>query len=460
MRTAYLLACITCIAAYHTNAIEISGPVSQGAQGAPFAAPTIDVESRGYVVEEFFLTGEARAFRMVDDGEQSTDGLWATERETASKPFTTRILVVRPRSNSEFNGTVVVHWQNVTAGYELGSVADTEYLRGYAWVGVSAQKIGVDGFPGPDAAGLKQWDTARYGTLNHPGDAYSFDIFSQAGALVGPNRSHDIDPMGGLEVRRLIAAGASQSAHRLRTYINGVHLHAKVFDGFIPYIDFAGTISFDADKRGEQGGRSQPTSIRTDLDVPVFVVNSETETQAYFSARQPDTEKFRFWEVAGTSHVSMPRAIAANAPGLDSPNWLSFAPVYDAALRHMHIWLTKGTLPPTAPLIETASDNGTIQRDAHGNALGGIRLPDVAVPTASHNGFGRPVEGGSRFAFLYGRAQDFAPAELTTLYPRQQDFLNKYDAALSNAIDAGFVLAEERPRLQGEAATWAQQHLP
>jgi hypothetical protein len=31
---------------------------------------------------------------------------------------------------------------------------------------------------------------------------------------------------------------------------------------------------------------------------------------------------------------------------------------------------------------------------------------------------------------------------------------------LSNAIDAGVVLAEERPRLQGEAATWAQQHLP
>ncbi|MCZ6644597.1 MAG: alpha/beta hydrolase domain-containing protein, partial [Gammaproteobacteria bacterium] len=308
-----MCACGT-VSAHH---VEVSGPITSGSQGGPFAAPGVDVATLGYVVEEFFLTGKASAYRTVNGSKQSADGRWLTEREPKTKPYRTRILVVRPADNRDFNGTVIVHWQNVTAGYELGTVTDGEYLRGYAWVGVSAQSVGVNGFPGPNAAGLKQWDAERYGSLNHPGDAYSFDIFSQAGAVVEPNRmKRNNDPMGGLTVRHLVAAGASQSASRLRTYINGVHSDAQIFDGYIPYIDFASAINFAADKRGERGRRS--TQIRSDLDVPVFVVNSETETQAYCGARQPDTDRFRFWEAAGTSHVSVPRATAANAPGLNS----------------------------------------------------------------------------------------------------------------------------------------------
>jgi hypothetical protein len=453
--TVSLIACAGFVAAAEMSRPSVSGPIGGG---APFAAPTEDVSAAGYVVEEFFLTGQASAYEMVDGQDQSTNGVWDTERKAASQPYKTRILVVRPGSNQNFNGTVIVHWQNVTAGYELGTVApDSEYLRGYAWVGVSAQKIGIDGFPGPDAAGLKQWSADRYGSLSHPGDAYSFDIFSQAGRTVGPGRTVDEqpDPMGGLDVERLVAAGASQSAHRLRTYINGVHLHARVFDGFIPYIDFAGTISLAADKSGERRAQRAPTMVRTDLDVPVFVVNSETETQAYLSARQPDTDRFRFWEVAGTSHVSVPRETAATAPGLDSPNWLAFTPVYDAAVRHMHVWLTTGTPPPAAPVITTDGEPASITRDRHGNAIGGIRLPEIVVPTASHDGFGQPVEGGSRFAFLYGRALDFNDGELLALYPRRSDYVGKYAAALDAAIAAGYVLAEDRARLIQAATSWA-----
>ena len=449
--TLVAVAACACVSA---DDIEVTGPITLGSQGAPFSAPTVDVAARGYIVEEYFLTGRASAYRNVDGAEQTADGRWSTEREPTAEPFKTRILVVRPAANRDFNGTVIVHWQNVTAGYELGSVTDSEYLRGYAWVGVSAQAVGVNGFPGPDAAGLMQWDAERYGTLNHPGDAYSYDIFSQAGAVVGTDRpARDNDPMGGLNVRHLVAAGASQSASRLRTYINGVHSHAQVFDGYIPYIDFASTIDFAADKGGQRRGR-RATRVRDDLGVPVFVVNSETETQAYVGGRQPNTDQFRFWEVAGTSHVSMPRATAASAPGLDSPNWLSYTPVYDAALRHMHVWLTEGTLPPTMPLIETET-GATIKRDERGNAIGGIRLPDISVPTAAHNGFGTPVEGGSRFAFLYGTARDFSDGELAELYPTRSAYLAKYDAALAQAIDAGYVLAEDGPRLKETAAAWA-----
>ena len=43
--------------------------------------------------------------------------------------------------------------------------------------------------------------------------------------------------------------------------------------------------------------------IRTDLDVPVFVFETESDVLGSDLAdRQPDTDKFRLWEVTGTSH--------------------------------------------------------------------------------------------------------------------------------------------------------------
>ena len=44
--------------------------------------------------------------------------------------------------------------------------------------------------------------------------------------------------------------------------------------------------------------------VRDDLDVPVMIVNSELEAIACFPVRQPDTDRLRWWESAGTCHVS------------------------------------------------------------------------------------------------------------------------------------------------------------
>ena len=45
-------------------------------------------------------------------------------------PFTTRLLVYRPADPERFNGTVVVSWNNVTAGYELFGAESAEFLEG------------------------------------------------------------------------------------------------------------------------------------------------------------------------------------------------------------------------------------------------------------------------------------------------------------------------------------------
>ena len=337
-----------CVSCWITNAATITGPITGGERGTPFSA--VDVSELGYVTEEFFVEGIANTYRLTE-GTHTPDGKWSSERSDTTTPFKTRMLVVRPSESDRFNGTVIVFWQNVTAGFELGSAAG-EALRGYAWVGVSAQKVGIDGFP-QDPQGLKTWDPARYGSLVHPGDAYSYSIFTQVAQALSPDRDRSsIDPLGGLAVERLIAVGASQSAMRLRTYINGVHHVENVFDGYIPFIDFGRVFPFAREMSGEQS-RSSRASIRADLDVPTIVVNSETEVPSYYGVREEDSDRFRYWEVAGTSHVSVARPDEPGSGG----NWLSYSPVYNAAIRHLHVWIKDGIAPPMMPRIEVNPDS-------------------------------------------------------------------------------------------------------
>ena len=257
--------------------------------------------------------------------------------------------------------------------------------------------------------------------------------------------------MDGLAVERLIAAGASQSAGRLRTYINGVHPLVGVLDGFLPFIDFGRIVPFASDRDGVRSRSG--AAIRADLDVPVIVVNSETELTSYYPVREPDSAAFRLWEVPGTSHVSVPRP---QEPSVDGSNWLSYSPVYNAAIRHLHDWTKNGVEPPAMPRVEMLAGDPRpeVVRDEHGNALGGIRLPDLEVPTAAHSGFGTQREG-SRFGFLYGNATDFDGEQLAALYPSSSHYVGTWNAALDRVIEQGMVLPEDAPAMRAQAVAWA-----
>lgn len=122
---------------------------------------------------------------------------------------------------------------------------------------------------------------------------------------MGPDRNLTVDPMGGLKVRNLIATGASQSGARIVAYINGISPKERVFDAFLPLIMGGMASGFDdtvldpnkifAMPPGELAKLMRPfTKIRDDLNVPVLLVNSESETLGCFPCRQPDTDKFRF----------------------------------------------------------------------------------------------------------------------------------------------------------------------
>lgn len=133
-----------------------------------------DLGGLGYLVEEFFVSGTAHSY--VPAAELGADGRWdVIPSDTAD--YTTRMVVLTPADPARFNGTVLLEWLNVSGGIDAPAVwmmAHREIVRaGYAYVAISAQRIGVEGGPsllGADLS-LKNQDPARYRSLHHPGDA-------------------------------------------------------------------------------------------------------------------------------------------------------------------------------------------------------------------------------------------------------------------------------------------------
>lgn len=448
--------------------VDVAGPVTGGQRGRPFTSFFGDIGSFGYVEEEYFLSGTAVGYKLL--GEQTTDGKWNIEPDR-SQPFKTRILVRRPRDPAKFNGTVIVEWLNVSAGLDINLLGNGIYHdSGFAYVGVSAQVESVHGFPS-NPMGLRNWDPQRYDSLSIPAAGMSYDIFTQAARAIGPKRSRSgVDPMGGLAVKKLIATGGSQSAGRLVSYINGVQPREKVFDAFVPLIARGYAIGFD--DMVIDPAKLPPADViknllhlgyqvRDDGEAPVMIVNSECETLNYHSSRRPDTNRFRYWEVAGASHVPGPTSRESDevwgrdkiklpfSKGKDASE-VMWEPTADAAFRYVHRWVNGGPPPPSQPLIEVSNSGGklAIVRDEFGNAKGGVRLPELEVPIARYDGANDAAGPLNR---LTGRTTPFAPDVLKRLYPTHADYVRKVTAAASAAEREG-VIAPWRAREYVSAA--------
>jgi hypothetical protein len=442
---------------------RIEGPITGGAKGWPFGRPLFDLAEHGYVEEEFILSGEATTYCQTAGTEWGRDGHWQAEAK-ASVPYRTRILVYRPADPERFNHTALISWNNVTAGYELFSGESPEILEGgYAFVAATVQHVGVHGFPA-NRQGLAAWDPERYGSLSIPTDDASFDIFTQVARAVGANRDRSgVDPLAGLDVRKVIGLGASQSAGRLSTYINAIHPLQHAIDGYLLQIYFGRGERLEvgdaivnintpaASETPDWSARLRGTNlIRDDLDVPVMVVNSELEAIACYDVRQPDTDRFRYWESAGTCHVAV-QAMAVRAPryerefGTPLPvkkkmNRIAITPLYDAALHHLNRWVEGGAAPPTQPRIEFSGEPPTVVRDEHGIATGGIRLPQADAPVARNSAI--PL-GKDIYSLLYGSSHPFDAAKLDALYDDEATYLVRFEEAARRAEMAGVLLPRD-----------------
>jgi hypothetical protein len=452
-----------------TTTTKPSGPAADlsteltGGEGVSIATADPDVlEEAGYVQREYAAEGTATSYK--ETGERTKDGRWTfTPAEKAH--YRTRVLVRAPKRASDFGGTVMVEWLNVSGGVDAEPEWTNEYEEiersGAVWVGVSAQRIGVEGgpvavsvsgVPGADVAGkgLKKIDPVRYGSLEHPGDGFAFDIMTQVARALRGGAGLD-----GLQPKHVIAAGESQSAFALVTYYNGVQPLVHAFDGF--FIHSRGGSGMPlvepgkyADIAGALGGTA--TIFRTDQDTPVMDVQTETDVTSVigsYAARQDDSDTFRLWEVAGTAHADT-RLVGSAAKYLDCG-----VPINDgvmhivakAALRALVTWVSTGKAPRTAPRLDVTdgATGPTQQRDGDAIALGGIRTPPLDVPVSALSGASGPEP--STICLLLGSDTPFTAARIAELYPSRADYERRFEQAVDATIRAGFALKEDRAAL-------------
>jgi hypothetical protein len=452
LTSAILLILLSCSAFAQVAPAEITGPVEASPHGDParnsqLNPSAIEVEGIPYIEQEFFITGTANRY--------STPDMQTGEILDSGHPYKTRFVVRRPAADAHFNGSLVVEWNNVTGGRDLDIdwwQSGAHLIReGYAFIAVSAQRVGVDH--------LREWSALRYGDLDVTNgrvvmdDALSYDIFSAvAKAIVRPGQTLPagaVDILAGLRPSVVIATGHSQSAARLASYINHVHGLDPVFDGFMVH---------------GGGGR-----IRDDQPVKIFKIMAETDMAARAGNPQPDSNNFRHWEVAGSSHVDIPfelefatmvalesgQRISAPAPremSCDKPvfSHVPFRHAMNAAFEHLRTWIVENEPPPVAPRLQLVQATApvTFARDEMGNVLGGIRLAAHAVPTATNTG----MNTGDAFCRLYGSHQPFGESVLKRLYPTHDVYMDAVRSVVERNLEDGYILPVDAEETLVQAA--------
>jgi hypothetical protein len=393
----------------------VTGPIEGGIHGYPWNHSLYGLHGRGfdYTEREYFFGGQA------------------TDLGTgASAPYESRMLVRLPRDRSDFSGAVLVEWLNVTnqADLETAWPVEARYLmrHGIGYIGVSAQLAGV--CCGPTT--LKGWDPRRYAALVHPGDPFSYDVFSQAiQALRDPSHNGTsnlvptpVDPMRHMRARKVIVTGASQSAFYLTSFVN---------DGYN-----RGQIDAYVITRG--GGPFE------DFSTPIFQLNEENT-----EAPQPDNRRYVAWEEAGAAHapavwwgyISREQQRDLTTPGTPdvidtacSVNHGSVDYSSRALSKGVTRYLNTGELPPSAPRVKRTA-SGEIVRDANGLAEGGVRHVFVQVPVGYNSSEGCP---------LFGTYRAWSAGKIKSLYRTHSIYVRKVRRWSAHEVRRGWLIRPDR----------------
>jgi hypothetical protein len=445
------------------------------------------------VEEEFLVSGQARVFEWPDG---------AGPKILAQGPYTTRILVWRPKDRQKFNGVAIVEPLNPSTPVDLPIMWAESHEQlmadGYAWVGVTIKPNTIKS--------LKKFDQARYSALSMPhppsgptcsvADIHpwaqpttpadetglAWDILSQVGALL--KSSAGGNPLS-RPAQQLYMTGQSQTAGYSRTYatvfgriVTGPN-GKPLYDGYL----YAGSPPwqvplYQCAKRFLPG---DPRDITGAAGSPIIEIFTQgdlgSEARRNIESRRPDSDQppdlFRRYEVTGASHedpwedlsfaspADMIRAIGHSDLGTQAdcepknvePTDFPVRYVFDAAWRILDNWVRNGVAAPHAELLELKPDSGgpflpeqAFVTDAHGNAKGGIRTPYVDVPTVRWVG----AKAGGFQCFPLGYKYPFSKEELRTLY-------STHDAYVAKVRASAAALEEQHWLTPGDGAAIVQE---
>jgi hypothetical protein len=432
--------------------------------------------------------------------------------------YAARIVLVMPGERGRGNGTLLVDVPNRGKAYAqalYNSPRDEPFQSGTFEQGIgflqdygySVAEVywelgqGADLPSFVDAEGKKRYvEGAGFAIMR---DAVDFLAHAPADASGTPN------PLKG-SVNRVIASGKSQTGRYLKTFLlNGFNMAGgrRVFDGMHVFVSGAGLLPILQTGTGpESSGNGSPNfanpefrgvhedpltisdiiarvEARGEVPPKMILFNSTADyyalraslgrTGASGTTERPLPANVRMYDIAGASHVIVAKAPACTLP----PGRLDWTPVSRAALVRLDAWVAVNAEPPVSQLmpLEPAGNEppalrapahlpeAVIQvpkRDADGNAVGGVRLPDLAVPLGTHGGQNQPQSTcslvGSYSAFAATRVQRESSGDarlsIAERYRNRDDYVNRIRIAALDLMEGGFLLPEDAAVIVQSAA--------
>ena len=486
----------------------VIGPIASTPTDFPFGAEGFDVMPpvpRGYVVEEFFISGTGNLYEYTPTGIRVVAPCPAPATSGCTNiPYTTRFLVKRPRNRHQFSGTVIVEPLNPSGGFDIAAVWDRSrdhFVRnGDVFVGWTSKSVVVNA--------LKQWNPARYAALSWPylpfapggnsgaNDGITFDIAAQIGAYLRANGAAG-HPLRGFRIEHVIESGFSQDGGFTFTQASFFHAIARragggpIYDGYVPMgTNGPSNINFGLTPAGALPA-GDPRRQMQPRDAPVIHVDTETEialgllTPTGLAFRRPDSDapndRYRLWEVPGAAHVSNDAAEAVSTiqrdvaqilkvplaelppngcahqqfapgpvtgiPGVVAPSDYPFSFIQSAAFERLIEWIEHDRPPPHAPGIQVdlTTTPRSIVRDALGNAVGGVRTPFVDVPITTYVPTDTVAHTTqfSGFCILDGYHVPFDAARLQSLYRNHGEYVARVAARSIALVRDGFWLVPD-----------------
>lgn len=224
-------------------------------------------------------------------------------------------------------------------------------------------------------------------------------------------------------------------------------------------------------------GHTPPKLLVTNMTTDYFSIRASlARTGAQGTTDAPVPPNVRLYDIAGASHSRSAESTCQLPPGR-----LDFFPVMRATLLNLDAWVRDGVEPPASrlmPLEPRPMEAGLLQapahlpnaivqaplRDADGNPIGGVRLPDIDAPLGTHGAQNRPLTAppcnltGAYIAFARTAAERSAGDTRRTLderYGNREDYVACIRSAARRLVAERFLI--EADALEIERAARAVQ---
>jgi hypothetical protein len=470
---------------------QVTGPLPVSDTSYPFGAADHqlvpqNLARRGYVEEEYLVSGRANVYDWPATGPAVV--------RTPDAPYTTRMLVRRPKSMRHFSGNVIVEPLNPSNLFDLNigwALSHEQFMRnGDVWVGITAKPITV--------VALKTFDPARYGSLSFANplplsdprnctdiqasvdppelrsrlteDGLFWDIYSQVGAWLRSGAASN--PLAH-RVEHAYGFGYSQTGGYMVDYINAIQPLVvrsdgrPMYDGYIVGVaggNFVGAVPINQCSPAPRV--PDPRLQIRDAGVPVMRIMSQSDYLFGSASRREDgntrTDPFRHYEMAGAAHATPDELYYSAAPadivkaGRDVPpascnegprSRFPSSIHFDAALQNLDLWVRHRLPPPRGTQITTTGPPLAPVLDEFGNVTGGLRSPFVDVPTSTW--FGSST--GASFCFIAGHEVPFTQAQLDALYPSHRAYVRAVTHDVARLVGRRYLTVPDGLKLIADA---------